>query len=279
MRGGLRALLRAVLPKPPTALGEVREPAFEYDAAMAARWSVECRELTLVRGGRTVLAPTTLAISCDECVSCVGPNGAGKTSLLLAVLGLLPPAGGTASLAGCEAAQWPPRARARLLAYVPQALIATPWFRVREIICDARFAHVGGARRLAPRDAAVVQRVIETCDLDRLADRSFHTLSGGERQKTLLAAAMAQEPQMLCLDEPTAALDPGYQRELVRILNNWCAAGRGLFCVSHDLSLPAALGGRVVALVDGHVVADGPAAEVLTPPRLAEIFALPVGLP
>jgi len=120
-----------------------------------------------------------------------------------------------------------------------------------------------------------VRKAIEQCSLESLADRPFHAISGGERQKTLIAAAIAQDAAVMFLDEPNTALDPAYQTELVRILREWHAAGRGIVLVSHDLQLPAALGGRVVALNGGQIAADGPVNEVLTSTRLEAVYGAP----
>lgn len=235
-------------------------------------WRLAATGLVVRRGGRTVLDGVSLTIAAGDCVSIVGPNGSGKTTLLLTLLGLLAPAEGTVCLNGGDLRRLATRARGRFAGYVPQLQEAAPAFRVYDVVAGGRYPYTAGLGRLTPADRAAIGRALDRCGLGPLADRRFDTLSGGERQKTLIAAAMAQEPQVLFLDEPNTALDPAYQIELVRILRGWQAAGHSLVLVSHDLQLPAALGGRVVALRDGRVAAEGPAGDVLRPDVLAGVY-------
>lgn len=240
-------------------------------------WRLECRDLDVRRGGRRIVAGVNLQLSAGNCVSIVGPNGSGKTTLMLALLGLLKPAAGYVRFNGRDWRQLSARERGRLVAYVPQVLGPAPAFRVAEIVAGGRFPHVPTVRRLSAADQAAVQSALDRCGLAALADRRFDTLSGGERQKTLIAAAMAQDPRLLFLDEPNTALDPAYQVELVHILREWSQTGRGLLLISHDLHLPAILGGDVVALRDGSVAIEGPASDVLRPETLEEIYGTPFG--
>ncbi len=237
-----------------------------------SRWNLSCAAVTVVRSGRPVLSGIDLNLRADECVCLVGPNGAGKTTLMLTMLGLLPPSRGTV-LVNLEPIQrLSARSRARLAAYVPQHLEYLPTFRVGEVVAGGRFPHTGFLGRFSDVDRAAVRGALERCGLTRLAERRLDTVSGGERRKTLLAAAIAQDPQMLFLDEPNTALDPAYQIELVRILRQWIAGGRGLLVVSHDLQLPAALGGRVIALRAGRIVADGQCDRLLNPTTLENLY-------
>jgi iron complex transport system ATP-binding protein len=234
----------------------------------AGQWRLECDRLTVRRAGCLVLSEVTVSIGRAECVSLVGPNGSGKTTLLLALAGLLPAT--TGAVRRYSAREW-----ARLLAYVPQSVERAPAFRLRDVVLGGRYVHVGALRPASPADERAVQAALARCGLADLAERRFDAVSGGERQKTLIAAAIAQDAQMLLLDEPNTALDPAYQLELVRILREWHAAGRGLLVVSHDLQLPAALGGRVLALRKGQIAADGPAEQVLVPEVLSDIYGAP----
>ncbi len=240
-------------------------------------WRVACDCLRVRRSGHVVLSDVSLGIASDECVSLIGPNGSGKTTLLLALAGLLAPASGAVRVRGRDIRRWSPRARAQLFAYVPQTLERVPAFRVYDVVAGGRFTQVGAVGPLSQRDELAVQAALAQCGLAALADRRFDAISGGERQKALVAAAMAQDAQMLLLDEPNTALDPAYQVELVRILRAWHQAGRGLVLVSHDLQLPAVLGGRTIALRAGQVAADGPAEQVLTPAALGAIYGAPFG--
>ncbi len=219
-----------------------------------------------------------LALGGGECVALVGPNGAGKTTLALAVLGALRLQRGELLLDGRSIEKMGGTERARFMAYVPQVLDRVPAFTVRDVVAGGRFAWRGWLGAHAREDRRAIDEALAICGLGELAERTLDTLSGGERQKTMLAAAMAQEACLLLLDEPNTALDPAYQLELVRILREWQRADRALLVISHDLQLPAALGGRVVALHEGQVVADGSVAEVLVPATLGRIYGAAFGV-
>ncbi len=235
-------------------------------------WTLRCVGVGVRRGRRELLREIDLTVRVGDCLALVGPNGAGKTTLLKTLLGLLRPAAGDVLLDDKPLHALGARQRGRFAAYVPQTLDAVPAFRVREVVAGGRHPHRARFGGLTAVDAAAIDRALAACGLTPLADRTFDTLSGGERQKTLIAAALAQEPAVLLLDEPATALDPAVQLELVAILRAWHTAGRALVLVSHDLQWPAALGGRVVALRDGRIAAEGPAEEVLTPERLEAIY-------
>jgi iron complex transport system ATP-binding protein len=236
-------------------------------------WRIECNALSVRRGRQLVLRDVSFNIAAGECVSLIGPNGSGKSTLLLTLLGGLRPVSGSATLDGIPLHGLPPRRRGRFAAYVPQLVEGTPAFTIYEIVAGGRYPHVPPWRALSPADHEIVEYALETCGLLDLAARPITAVSGGERQKTLIAAAIAQDPQLMLLDEPTTALDPAVQVELAHLLQDWHKRGRALLLVSHELQLPAALGGRVLAMRAGRIVADGNADEVLRPAQLASIFS------
>lgn len=253
-------------------------------------WTLECRSLSVGRAGRLVIHDVSFTIRSGECVCLIGPNGSGKTTLLLTLLGLLQPTSGEMSLSQpslgtgpgeqLNAAPMqrtllhkiPARERGRFVAYVPQSLATITDFTVYDVVAAGRFPYVSPFRPLAHTDEAIIRRALQICDIEPLVDRPLSAVSGGERQKTLLAAAIAQDAPLLLLDEPTNSLDPAYQIALARMILNWHAEGRTVVTVSHDLQLAAALGGRTVALRAGRIAADGLAEEVLTPACLAAIY-------
>lgn len=235
-------------------------------------WQLACRGLRVARGGRTVLHDVSLTLRRGECVCLIGPNGSGKTSLLLTLLGLLTPARGDVSVSERSLRSLPARARGRFVAYVPQSIVGMTDFTVYDVVAAGRFPYVSPLRPLAHVDEIAVRRAMEQCEIATLAERPITSISGGERQKALLAAAIAQDTPLLLLDEPTNSLDPAYQIALARLILQWHRDGRTVVTVSHDLQLAAALGGRTVALRGGRVVADDPAAEVLQPAKLREIY-------
>lgn len=235
-------------------------------------WRLECSALSVRRGKQLVLRELSFTLAAGECVSLIGPNGSGKSTLLLALLGWLRPLTGSLTIDGTPVHALSARRRGRFAAYVPQLIERVPAFTVYDLVAGGRYPHVSPWRALSPTDREIVSHALETCGLLELAGRPITAVSGGERQKALIAAAIAQDPELMLLDEPTTALDPAVQVELARLLREWHARGRALLVVSHELQLPAALGGRVLALRDGRIVADGHAADVLRPAQLTRIF-------
>ena len=241
----------------------------------SADWCLAARGITVRRGGRAILDEVSLQLRRGECLSLVGPNGSGKTTLMLTLLGVLRTDGGRVSLDDHDLTRLDARRRGRFAGYVPQLLDQAPAFTVYDVVAGGRYAHTGAWQALRSADETAIKQALDRCGLTDFAARRFDTLSGGERQKALIAAAIAQDPQVLMLDEPNAALDPAYQLELVRILRDWHASGRALLVISHDLQLPLALGGRVVALRDGQLAVAGTVGDVLTPAKLTEIYDAP----
>jgi len=233
---------------------------------------VECRSMSVRRGDRVVLRDITFTLCAGECLTLIGPNGSGKTTLLLAMLGLLRPAAGLVCLNGLPAHRLAARRRGRFAAYVPQLVERIPAFRVYDVVAGGRYPHVSPLQPLSESDRTAISQALDQCGLTTLAEREINAISAGERQKALIAAALAQDAEFLFLDEPNTALDPAYQVELVGLLRSWHARGRGLVLISHELNLPLAVGGHVVALREGRIVADGPAAEILQPQTLAAVY-------
>ena len=244
------------------------EPAAERPRS----WTLRCRDLCVQRSGRDVLRNINLNLEAGQCLALIGPNGAGKTTLMMTMLGLLRPVRGAVELDGKAIADVAPRSRGRWASYVPQTLDGMPDFTVRDVVAAGRYPHVAPLAPVSARDLAVIDAALSQSGLTELADRPVNAVSGGERQKTLIAAAVAQDADVMFLDEPNTALDPAYQIDLVRTLRDWHARGRGAVIISHDLQLPAVLEARVAAMRDGVIVADGPVEEILRPDRLREIF-------
>jgi iron complex transport system ATP-binding protein len=233
---------------------------------------IETEQLCVDRGPRRVLDDVSFAARDGETVAIVGPNGAGKTTLLLSLLRLLPARAGTVRIDGEPTEAMSRRAIARRLAYVPQIYEGFLGFRVRDIVATGRYAHLDPLEPMRDADERAVEAAIDRCGIGAFVDRTPDTLSGGERQKVWLAAAVAQGSPALLLDEPTNSLDPKHQAELIRLLRSLAAEGRTLIVVCHDLNLPVMLGARVVALRGGRVAYDGSGAAFLVPDRLRDVF-------
>jgi iron complex transport system ATP-binding protein len=237
---------------------------------------VDVRGVSFAYGGAQALADVSVAARAGEFVGLLGPNGAGKSTLVRLVAGLLPPGAGEVRLAGLDPWTAPRRTVARLCALVPQEpRIAWP-FTVREAVMMGR-APRQGLLALATRfDRGAVEGALEACDLVHLADRRLDALSGGERRRVFFARALAQEPRVLLLDEPTAFLDLGHQVAAMRMAEIAARGGLCVVAVLHDLNLAAAACDRVVILDRGRVVAEGAPASVLTAERVREVWGVPV---
>ena len=234
--------------------------------------AVDGRDVTVELGGRAVVDGVTLHVGPGGWVCVVGPNGAGKTTLLRAVAGLVPVTG-SLTVGGRTVGALAARARARLVALVPQAPVVPPAMTVADYVLLGRTAHIAPFGVESAADLAVVGAVLGDLGLGGLADRAMGTLSGGERQRAVLARALAQEAPVLLLDEPTTALDVGRQQEVLELVED-LRASRGLTVLStmHDLTLAGQYAPTVALLVAGRLVSCGRPADVLTEEAVARHY-------
>ena len=213
-----------------------------------------------------VLSGVSLSFARGALAALVGPNGAGKSTLLRLLGNLLRPAHGRVTLDGRDLSAWPQVELARRLALVPQSVAFHFPFTVGQYVLMARHPHRGWSPFESDADVAAARFALDQTESTHLVDRSVLELSGGERQRVTLAAALAQEPDLLLLDEPTAALDLRYQVETFAALQR-LNRERGLtvIVVTHDLNLAARYCPRLILLAGGRVVADGTPREILDP--------------
>jgi iron complex transport system ATP-binding protein len=238
---------------------------------------VEAREIGHAFGPRVVLDRVTLALVPGELMALVGPNGAGKTTLLRVLSGVLPARRGEVRVRGAPLAALARRAVALELAVVSQELTVPFPYRVRELVAMGRAPRLGAFGREGPADAAAVQEALRALGLEEFSERSYATLSGGEKQRTALARALAQETDALLLDEPTAHMDLGHRLHTFEWLRAWIAVRRerrAVLVVTHDLSLAAQHADRIALLASGRIAAIGAPREVLTPERLEAVYAV-----
>jgi len=225
--------------------------------------------------GRRIVGPIDLDVGAGECLIVLGPNGAGKTTLLRLLSGLLAPSAGEVAWRGAPYRDLSRRQLARRMAYVPQIRPARVPLTVEEVVLLGRYPHLGRLQ-LAPRpqDFAAVNAALAQVGIEELRRRPVDELSGGERQSVYIAAALAQEAEMLVLDEPTTHLDPRHQREVVSLLARIArGTARTVVAATHDLTFAALVADRLVALAAGRVAAIGTPAEILRPAVLEELFA------
>jgi iron complex transport system ATP-binding protein len=212
-------------------------------------------------------------------VALVGPNGAGKSTLLRILTGMLRPHVGTATVLGRPAHAWKRRDMARLAAVVSQSGEVDVRISVRDLVSMGRHPYVSPWSPLAPRDHAVVDSCLLEVDLAALADRDVGELSGGELQRARLARALAQEPRLLLLDEPTAHLDLGHEaRFMERVRHYTDTQSLTVVAVTHHLNVAARHADRMVLLSAGRVLEQGPPEAVLSPPLLEAAFEWPVDI-
>jgi zinc transport system ATP-binding protein len=210
--------------------------------------------------GRRILDDVSVTIDEGEFVAVLGPNGAGKSTLVRALVGLVPLASGTASVFGTPLAQfreWP------RLGYVPQRLAVGGGVpaTVREVVASGRVGRIGRFRRTSSKDRHAVEHALEDVGMAHRAGDPVATLSGGQQQRVLIARALAGEPEVLVLDEPTAGVDADSQDTLAGALGHLSNAGGSVVLVAHELGPLAALIRRAVVLREGRVVSDGPPPE------------------
>jgi iron complex transport system ATP-binding protein len=228
-----------------------------------------------VRFGRVpVLDDVSLRVGAGELIGLVGPNGSGKTTFLRAVAALLP-AEGNVWLTGTALAQLSPKSIALRAARVAQSTTIEPALAlsVEDVVLAGRAPHLGGWQWERPRDHAAAQQAMQRTTTRHLIDRLVAELSGGEQQRVLVARALAQQPRLLLLDEPTANLDLAHQISVLGLVRS-LADQDGLAAVAaiHDLELASRFCDRLVLLHRGQIVADGPPATVLSSERLSAVY-------
>jgi len=237
---------------------------------------VEVRDAVFAYGERPAVDGVCLSARAGELVGLVGPNGAGKSTLVRLVAGLSAPSRGTVRLAGFDPFTAPRRQVAQVAALVPQEPRVGWAFTVREAVMMGRAPRQGLFGLASRFDHGAVEGALAACDLVHLAERRLDALSGGERRRVFFARALAQEPRVLLLDEPTAFLDLSHQVAAMRMAEVAARAGLCVLAVLHDLNLAAASCDRLVVLAGGRVVAEGRPADVLTAARVQEVWGLPV---
>lgn len=237
---------------------------------------LEARDLGYDYGRRRVLERIDLTVGAGEVLALLGPNGAGKSTLLRCLLGLLPPARGTVSLGGRPLASYPRRELARHLAYVPQAHVAPFPYTVRQVVALGRLPHAGPWAAPSAADRDKVDALLLRLRIAHLAERPYTEVSGGERQLALIARALAQEARVVVMDEPVTGLDYGNQWRLLLLVRELADEGLAFVISTHTPEHALYAASRVALLHGGHLLADGPPAEAVTPVRIAQLYGLDV---
>lgn len=225
------------------------------------------------RFDREVLSGITLEVQPGEVVALLGPNGAGKSTLLGVACGMLRPSQGTALLAGREVWTYSRREMACQVALVAQTGEVRFPLSALEYVLAGRYAHVSALGFDSPRDFEIAHASLRATDAEQFARRRFNELSSGERQRVVLARALAQEPRLLLLDEPTANVDIAHQVSLLELVRQLTRSRQlGALLVTHEINLAADFADRVALLKGGRLLASGRPSEVMTADLLSQCF-------
>lgn len=230
------------------------------------------------RGARPIGHGLTLSLGAGEVVCLLGPNGCGKTTFLKTLLGLIPSRGGRLELDGRDIAAYSRAEFARRVAYVPQAGSAYFPFGVLDVVLMGRASHVDMFAAPSPADRHAARDALKTLGIEHLGGRSFTAISGGERQMVLIARALAQQPAMIVMDEPTASLDFGNQARVLEIIRSLAGDGLAVLFSSHDPGHAFACAERVALMKAGNLLAAGSPAETITAAMMRELYGVNVAV-
>ncbi|WP_164493099.1 ABC transporter ATP-binding protein, partial [Streptomyces sp. ADI96-02] len=242
---------------------------------MTTNHRLGAESLTLGYGDRTVVASLDLAVPPGRITVIVGANACGKSTLLRSMSRLLAPREGRVVLDGKAVHRFAAKELARTLGLLPQSPIAPEGITVSDLVGRGRHPHQGVFSRWNANDDAAVASALEATHTEALADRSVDELSGGQRQRVWIAMALAQQTDLLLLDEPTTFLDASHQIEVLDLLTDLNRSrGTTIVMVLHDLNLAARYTDHLIALADGRLHASGSPAEVLTEENVRAVFGL-----
>jgi len=227
--------------------------------------------------GRTVLAELSFAVPAGCFFTIIGPNGSGKTTLLKLLVGLLRPQTGGIALLGRALHAHSARQLAQTMAYVPQSVPATFAFTVQQVVLMGRAPHLGLLGLEGAADLELARDAMRLADVAHLAGRRLDQLSGGEQQRVFIARAICQQPKILLLDEPTAALDLAHQVAVMDLMERLKREqGITIVMVSHDLNLAAMYADQILLLDQGRLAGLGPPAAVLDFALLEKVYGCPL---
>ena len=232
---------------------------------------IELKHITAGYQGGVVLRDVSLTIPAGRITTLIGPNGCGKTTLLRVAARQLTPSAGQVLTAGRPAEDYDRREFARFASLMPQVR-DVPAITVESLVAHGRFPYLGLSRRMRPEDRQKVAQAMQAAGVEQWRGRDLRELSGGERQRAYIAMALAQDTQIILLDEPTTYLDLGVQFEILSLLQRLNKQGKTIVMVLHDLSQALEVSDRIIVIKNGRKYSEGSPLEVITPQMLHEVY-------
>ncbi|WP_036386284.1 ABC transporter ATP-binding protein [Microvirgula aerodenitrificans] len=235
---------------------------------------IETRALAIGHGRQPLGRDIAFSLAAGEVLCLLGPNGSGKTTFFRTLLGLLPLLAGEVRVCGEAVAGWSRAAFARQVGYVPQAHAGVFPFTVAEVVLMGRLARIGRFSAPSRQDRDIAADCLDMLGILPLHDRVYTAISGGERQLVLIARALAQQPALLVMDEPTASLDFGNQIRVLDHIGRLRGQGMAVLVSTHQPEHALRVADRIALFNAGQVIADGPPAAMITPARLASLYGV-----
>ncbi|MDR1387611.1 MAG: ABC transporter ATP-binding protein [Propionibacteriaceae bacterium] len=259
----------------PTGPPQPAPPVPAEEATVEPLQRLSAQAVTLAYGRRLVAQELTAAIPHGGFTVIVGPNACGKSTLLRALARLLSPRAGQVLLDGRSIANQPTKAVARQIGLLPQTSIAPPGIAVEDLVARGRYPHQSLLQRSPERDRAAVVEAMAATGVSDLAEQAVDELSGGQRQRVWIAMALAQDTDIILLDEPTTFLDIAHQVEVLELLTSLNRRGKTVVAVLHDLNQAARYASHLIVMATGRVVTTGAPSEVMTEALVSQVFGLP----
>jgi len=237
---------------------------------------ISVEQISAGYGNKTVIHDISLEVASGEVLCLLGANGSGKTTLFKTILGLIRPLSGKVCVDGEDISHWPRQRLAKTLGYVPQAHTPPFAYSVRDVVLMARSVHSGPFASPGKRDIAIAEEALDRLSILRLANQRYTELSGGERQLVLIARALAQQAQILVLDEPTSNLDFGNQMLVLRHVKELAQGGLGLLMTTHFPDFAFLCASKVALMKQGRILALDQPEKTLTQASLEEAYETPL---
>jgi iron complex transport system ATP-binding protein len=236
--------------------------------------NLEIKDIASGYGRKTIIKDITFEVSTGEALCLLGPNGVGKTTLFKTILGFIKPKKGSILLNGTSIFDYSSKDLAKLIGYVPQAHNPPFPFKVIDVVLMGRTAYLNNFSSPSKKDCQIAEEAMETLNITYLKDKIYTEISGGEKQLVLIARALAQEPKILIMDEPTSNLDYGNQIRVLEHINKLVKNGLGLIMTSHFPNHVFLCASKVVVIKNGRLFSKGKPEEVLTENNLTYIYGV-----